>query len=138
VELSEKYVQKYVEILLEQAKAQEPVRSSRITAGLIYKNELLFVGKNKLKSHPFQKRFGKNELAIYLHAEIDCIVNAVRNNMSLSDISKSTMIVVRTKQEKKGMWWPATAKPCSGCQRAIAHFGISNVLYTTELGNDYL
>lgn len=126
-----------MEILLEQAKTQEPVKSSRITAGLVYKNELLFVGKNKLKSHPFQKKFGKNELAIYLHAEIDCIVNSIRNNMPLSDISKSTMVVVRVKQNEAN-WQSATARPCSGCQRAIAHFGIKNVLYTTESGNDYL
>lgn len=126
-----------MEILLEQAKTQEPVKSSRITAGLIYKNELLFIGKNKLKSHPFQKKFGKNELAIYLHAEVDCIVNAIRNNMPLSDISKSTMVVVRTRQNGP-IWELATAKPCSGCQRAIAHFDIKKVLYTTEQGTDYL
>ena len=137
MELFEKYAQKYMEFLLEEAKGQEPVKSSRIRAGLVYKNQLLCVGQNKLKSHPFQKRFGKNESAIYLHAEVDCIVNAIRSNIPLSDISKSSLIVVRIKKNVNE-WIVATAKPCSGCQRAIAHFDINKVLYTTDNGTDYL
>jgi len=137
MELCEKHILRYLELLREDVKTQEPVRSSRIKAGLIYKNELLFVGTNRMKSHPFQKKFGKNEDAIYLHAEIDCIVNALRNDMSLDEISKSTMLVVRNKRQGK-KWVDGIAKPCLGCQRAIAHFNIMNVIYTTDEGVDCL
>ena len=137
MELCEKHILRYLELLREDVKTQEPVKSSRIKAGLIYKNELLSFGINRMKSHPFQKKFGKNEDAIYLHAEIDCIINALRNNMSLDEISKSTLLVVRNKRQGRN-WVDGLAKPCLGCQKAISHFDIRNVIYTTDEGVDFL
>lgn len=106
----------------------------RVAAGLMYKGTFLSFGRNRKKSHPFQKRFGKNEDCIYLHAEIDCLVNATRNQVPLDIISKSTLYVARVKKYHPSAveyeW--GIAKPCVGCQRAIASFDISDVVYTAD------
>lgn len=121
------------------AIAAEPVSRQRLAAILVYKNEVLAIGYNKRKSHPFQRQFAKHEEAIYLHAEIDCIKNALR----LYDeemISKATMYVLRVKRpdDDHKAFVRGLAKPCCGCERAIAAFDIKKVYYTTDEGYDYL
>lgn len=103
-----------------------PVKSSRIAAGVYYKNELLGLGVNSYKTHPFQARYGKHEHAIYLHAEVGAIHNALK---SMDDLSrKCTLIVVRVTRDGK----LALAKPCIGCYRCIVEFNISKVYYSTN------
>lgn len=119
--------------------ANEPVSRARLAACLVYRNEVLAVGYNKQKTHPFQKRFAKHELAISIHAETDCIMNA-RKLYSDDVISKATMYVLRIKRPDEGsdQFVRAMAMPCKGCQRALVAFNISKVYYTTEEGFDYL
>ena len=81
-----------------------PVKSSRIAVGV----------------------FDKNEHAIYLHAEVAAIHNALK---SMDDLSrKCTLIVVRVTRDGK----LALAKPCIGCYRCIVEFNISKVYYSTN------
>jgi len=86
-----------------------------------------YLGLNKRKSHPLQKRFGDNPKAIYLHAEIDAIRQAYSQE---GDISGSKLYVARTKADGSiGM-----SAPCSACEEAIHHFGIDKVWFTSHNG----
>lgn len=131
--------EKYLNILEKVAMASEPVFRQRLAALLVYKNEVIAIGINKTKSHPFQRKYAKHDDAIYLHAEVDCIKNALRN-YDEDIIAKSTMYVLRMKHPDRNpkKFMRGLSKPCEGCQRAIAAYDIKNVYYTTDEGYDYL
>ena len=132
MEFRERKIRSSMEFLLQQAQGQEAVRNARVAAGLLYKGDLVAVGYNRLKSHPFQKRFSKNEDAIFLHAENDCLINAIREYPGiLEDLHRCTLLVARSKRGQGG-WVSGIAKPCTGCQRAAAHFGIKRVYFTSD------
>lgn len=103
----------------------------RLASLLVYKGSIISVGINKRKSHPFQRKYASNEDAIYLHAETDCIVNALKYYSS-DIISKSVMYVARMKKPNTAAtnYVYGLSKPCEGCSRAIAQFGIKTVFYT--------
>jgi deoxycytidylate deaminase len=129
----------YFRLLDKVAQGLEPVARARVAAFLVYKNEIIAVGYNKSKSHPFQKRFGSNSKAIYLHAEVDCIKNSLRD-VDVDFLKKCTMYVLRTKRPDNdhNAFVRALSKPCEGCHRAINTFGIKHVYYTTDDGYNIL
>ena len=59
------------------AKELRPIQSARIAAAIVQKNNIVSIGVNSRKSHPFQKKYGKNDDSIFLHAETDAIKNAL-------------------------------------------------------------
>lgn len=119
------------------AIAVEPVSGQRLAALLVHQNDVIAVGTNKYKTHPLQARYSKNEHAIFLHAEIDCINNALR--LYDRDILKSsTLFVLRLRKPDDSPFIRGNAKPCEGCQRAIKDFGITSCYYTTEYGTERL
>jgi tRNA(Arg) A34 adenosine deaminase TadA len=126
---------KYFDILQKVAEAVEPVARCRLAACLVYKNQIVSIGTNKNKSHPFARRFAKHEEAIYLHAETDCIRNALKH-ISVEELSKCSMYVLRVKRpdKKPHNWTTGIAMPCEGCMKAIAQFDIKRVYYTIEEG----
>lgn len=74
------------------------------------------------KSHPIQHYFAKRAGkpgAIYLHAEIACLLRAGRNVIHRLEI-------VRINKLGK----PALAAPCPICQLAIEAWGIKHVIHT--------
>lgn len=88
-----------------------------------------------MKSHPFQLQYSKNKDAIYLHAEIAAIKNAFRI-LDLKDFKYTSLYICRVKKFARGSdWMFGMAKPCAGCQKAIAEFDIRNVFYTTGEGD---
>ena len=109
---------------------------TRIAACVVYKNEIVSVGCNKLKSHPFQAKFSKHEGSIFLHAETDAIKNALRT-IDIHELSKSTLYVCRVKynENKKNYFLRGLCEPCEGCKRAIATFNIKKVVYTCDDGS---
>lgn len=117
------------------AEAIEPVGQARLASLLVYKNDVVAVGYNQRKSHPFQSRFSHHAEAIYLHSETDCIKNALRH-VSLDVLSKCTLYVLRVKRPDSNSsdFIRGAARPCKGCQAAIAQFGIKKVYYTTDCG----
>lgn len=120
---------KIIKDLYIMAQDVSPVSRARIVACLVYKNKIIAYGTNELKSHPMAARFSKHPEAIYLHAE----VSAIRNALSRYDpkiIAKSTLYVARAKQTSDGDFVYGMAKPCSGCSSAISFFGIKTVYYT--------
>lgn len=121
------------------AIAAEPVSRSRLAAMLVYKNDVIAIGYNKKKTHPMARRFQKHQEAIYLHAEVDCIKNALRL-VEPDLLQKCTMYVLRIKRPdcNPKAFVRAMAKPCCGCQHAIEQFGIKKVYYTTDEGFEIL
>jgi len=102
-----------------------PLRAS--LASILKVNNRVFCGFNSKKSHPLQKKFGSNDKAIYLHAEMDAIRKAYRVE---GNISGSKLYVARTTADGN----PAMACPCEACEEAIYHFGIDQVFFTTKNG----
>jgi deoxycytidylate deaminase len=103
------------------------------SALITYKNEVISLACNRFKSHPFQKKFGRADEAIFLHAEISAIKQALRR-LSLKELSKSSLYVVRVSINSDNNPIFCYSKPCEGCMRAIEEFDIQKVLYTNEDG----
>jgi len=122
----------YLNTLEKLAISSEGAANAKLAACIVSKNQVVSFGFNRLKSHPFQKRFGKNSDAIFLHAETDAILNALKS-VDVDDLRKSTLYVCRVKKINKKFCW-GLAKPCEGCTRAIATFNIRNVIYTDDDG----
>lgn len=105
----------------------------KLAACLVIRNEIISIGVNSDKSHPMQKKFAKNNDAIFKHAEVDCIINALRH-VDQEELKNATLYVHRVKRQYKGdkEWSDGMAEPCIGCQKAIEHFNIKNVVYSTD------
>ena len=124
---------KFLNILYKMASDVAPVANARIAAAIVKNKEIISFGVNQTKSHPFQARFGKNANAIYLHAENCAIKNALRC-IDVSDLARSALYVARVKYNgsDKSKFVSGLAKPCEGCSRSIATFGISKVIYSLD------
>lgn len=106
---------------------------AKLAASLVIRNEIISVGFNSYKTHPLQKRFSKNIEAIFKHAEVDCIINALRY-VEPEELEKATLYVYRVKKLEKDHkeWVDGISEPCCGCKAAINHFKIRKVVYSTE------
>lgn len=125
---------KIIELLRRMAIDNPGVRDKfKIAAAVVYKRDIISFGINQMKTHPMQKQFAKNHLAVYLHAEINAISNAL-NHLSKEELSKSSLFIQRVKRrnEYSCEWVDGLAKPCIGCQQAILAFGIKKVCYSTD------
>lgn len=128
------------DILHTLAKVAEANDTSNIkfAAAIVRGNKIISVGFNHNKSHPLQAKFCKNEHAIFLHAEVAAIKNALRE-IHVEELSKCDLYISRVKKpesfSKKFIW--GLARPCCGCQRAIEEFGIRGVVYTTDENGKY-
>lgn len=123
----DKRTNRIASVLHDVACSQIPVANAKLAACIVYKNDIVAVGVNQKKSHPFQAQYARHAESIYLHAETDAIKNALKV-ITVDDLSKSKLFVVRvTKDDKFAM-----AKPCVGCMRAIVNFGIRSVFYSTS------
>lgn len=115
------------------AKIVEKVGNARVVASIFdKKGNFVSEGYNRMKTHPFQKRWGTENENIFLHAEIDAIISAIRaGRYVIDEFKECSIFVCRAKQNmKKTKWMTGLALPCKGCQRALAHFGFKNVYYT--------
>lgn len=106
---------------------------SKHSALILYKNEIISVGFNRIKSHPFQKKYAKANEAIFLHAEISAIKQSLRR-ISLKELKKSTLYVARVRLNNGNKPSFMYSKPCEGCMRAIVEFDINKVFYTEDGG----
>lgn len=108
------------------AKAVTPVASARVVAALVYRNRVHYIGTNKRKSHPLTRRYDYKPEQIYLHAELDCIRQAIANGEV--DLSKYTLLVVRAKRSTTTKeWCYGLAKPCRGCMSLIEALGVGKL-----------
>lgn len=122
--------EKHLRDLLIAARDVTPVASARIAAAVVSGNRVISYGVNSRKTSPLQKKFGKNDQAICIHAEISAIKNALNRN-GTNDLSNSILYVARAKKEGKA-FIQGIAKPCEGCMRAIAAFNLRKVFYTED------
>lgn len=113
----------------------------KLTSIITYKRDIISIGNNILRTHPLQKQFAKNSEAIYLHAEINAISNAL-NHIDKSDLKKCTLYIHRVKRNDsnklKAEWVDGLACPCSGCKAAIISFEIPRIIYSTNENNKYI
>lgn len=112
--------------LLEIARDQPKIFKVRIVAAIYRKNRLISYGFNSSKTHPFQKRWAAHPEALYTHAEVDAIRNALRRG---ADLTRCSIYVARWTDQG-----PACAKPCNGCQEAIRAFGIRRTYWSLDKG----
>lgn len=103
----------------------------RIAAAIVYKKEIVGYGVCCRRSDPLQKRFGRTPDAIYLHAEISAIKNAIKRERNIDFLKQSTLYVARAKIIG-GEFVSGLAKPCVGCQRAINTFEIPRVIWSKD------
>ena len=125
---------KALEILKDVAIDVEGVTPNkiRISSMLVIKNEIISIGSAVMKSHPFQKRFGKTEHSIFLHAEVNTIRKALK---TVNDLSEATLYICRIRfhtVNKKNVLGYGISCPCIGCLRAIVEFDIKRVVYTID------
>lgn len=138
VDMTKKRDLKFLRILERVAEGVAPVGSARIAAGLVYKNQFISVGINSRKTDPFQAKYGRNDKAICLHAEI----SSIKGFLKIADqelLRQATLYVCRVKhsEEYNHLWNWGNACPCVGCKRAIVDFGIKRVVYTLNGTNNF-
>lgn len=103
-----------------------------VASALVYKNTVISYGVNQLKSHPYQRKYGKNTEAIFWHSETSCIYNAKKLNFS--NFHRSILYIVRIKWDsnvKKNLIL-GLAKPCIGCLECIKDNKIKTVIYSKD------
>lgn len=133
---------KYLDLLETKVINFPKLFAVRVGALIVYKNKPIAFGQNSVKTDPFQAKFRGNPFQLHLHAEVNAIKKSLKK-LTLEQIQKSTVYVVRLKmnnpvdhKELKYIW--GMAKPCVGCQRALAEFGIKKIIYTTDDGCAFL
>lgn len=119
----------FVRLAHKLAADSEPHAGARVCAIIAHRGDVLSIGYNSRKSHPFQARYRKNPHAVFWHAETAAINNALKREHSKL-LAKSTMYVLRLTHAGN----PAISMPCDGCSKAINEHGIHRVLYTTGEG----
>lgn len=118
---------KFIDEALQLARAGDRVGGARLGAMLVVGNRVVSMGQNLYKTHPMQKRFARRPDAIFQHAEINCLVNFLRNN-DAEELQKATLYVGRVLGDDLEL--VGEAKPCPGCMKAINHYGIRKVVHT--------
>ena len=100
-----------------------------IGAVLVSKNwDILGVGANVKKTHPLQAELAAKvglEHKIFLHAELQCLINAKRR-----DLRSARLFIYREFVDGS----TALARPCPICMEGIKMFGIKEIYYTTPDG----
>jgi deoxycytidylate deaminase len=123
------------EDLFERASLLETCGGARVAACLTNGRGIYAYGYGQKKTHPFQKKFGRSEEHIYLHAEVDAIKNWINSNHA-EDLIYCELYIMRVKKVK-GLWVTGLSIPCVGCMRAINAFGISYVYFTQEDATEF-
>lgn len=124
-------VSKTIDLLRIVAEDIEPVSNARLAAAILYRNRIISIGFNQMKSHPFAAEYCKNPDAIFLHAETDAIFKA-KKKLTEKEMSKSTLVVVRVKSDARGNKIFGIAKPCFGCESCISDYNIKTLIYTLD------
>ena len=111
----------------------------KLAAALVNKRTIISIGLNEMRTHPLQGKFRKNNDALFLHAEIAAIANAL-NHIPKEKLRDSTLYIYRVKRKSsfnRQDWIDGLAFPCEGCMSAIVSFAIRRVVYSTDEHNKY-
>jgi len=127
----------FIELAIDLAKTHFPGtrinKKSRLCAVIASRGKLICYGFNRDKTHPLAARYQKNEDAIYMHAELNSILYALKE-ISPKKLKKATLYVGRVKGLENS--W-GLAKPCLGCQKALKAYGIKRIVYSTNTFGKY-
>lgn len=111
--------------------------TARLASAIVINSRIVSFGTNRMKSHPFQKKFGKNSSAIFWHSETLAISNSLRV-IDIEALQKASIYTIRMKHpsshDPSYVW--AMAKPCDGCMNAIYKHRLKKVCYSIE-ENEY-
>lgn len=111
---------------------QNSIEYAKFSSAILIKNRVICFGCNSLKSHPMQARFGRNEAAIFWHAETNVIKSAL-DCVNPEDLAKADLYICRVKRiGPGGSYVFGQAHPCAGCMRAIREFQFKQIHYTTD------
>ena len=122
---SRRCIEQVRDVLYQVALEGTCIRGSKHACAITYKNRIIAIGVNKLKTHPIMLIYGKNKNAIFLHAEMDAIVKVI--NSHGPDILKSCALHVMRLPQGNVL---GGSKPCVGCQRALDAFMLKEVYYS--------
>ena len=105
----------------------------KLAAAVVYKNNIIATGVNSYKTHQLMSNNWYKEGQYFLHAEVDAIKNALKL-ISVEQLTKCELYIVRVKRPGSNSkeWIHGLAKPCKGCEKLIASFGINKVFYTVN------
>lgn len=128
-----KRARKYFDVALSVSKLSDYPRI-KIGAVIAKGGDVISVGFNRKKSHPFQKKYNVHrgcgdESKDYIHAEMSAIVKARHQ-----DLQGATIYVSRNTVHGD----TAMCKPCGACMKAIVDSGIKKIFYTSEDGFEEL
>lgn len=104
----------------EQISRLSPRSQHQVGCVISQRNEMVGVGYNTAKTHPFQARWNKR--SPYLHAETMALIDAMKNKSFTPD--RSTIYVSR--YSRHGML--GCSYPCEHCWSALNHVGIRNIV----------
>lgn len=124
-------VERNISILKLIAEDVVPVSNAKLAAMIFYRGKMVSIGTNQYKTHPFAKKYGKNDCCDTLHAEVDAI-NKAKKKLTEAELKKATLLIVRVKKEDRKNYNFGLAKPCPGCSKCIEDHKIRTVVYTDE------
>lgn len=113
--------------LIELAFKTPPIRSARVAAAVCIRGDVVGVGQNALKTHPFQARWGRNQHSIYWHAETRALHESL-NRVEKADLARAEIWVCRVDSRQR----LKCSRPCRGCQQAIDYYKLKAIHYTDE------
>lgn len=136
--LSDKLITKYFNLAKNASKFSDFERQ-HLGCVFIYKNKVLEIGWNTMKTNPIQKEYNKfrdykdycNKNDGAIHAEMSTIIKT--KNLENIDWKKVKVFVYR--ELKDGT--KAMARPCKACMAAMIDRGIRDVYFTTNYNWSY-
>lgn len=87
----------------------------------IFNKKVINIGWNKQKTHPTMMGHPYHDGTRGLHAEVDCIVKAGKD-----DFSDYNMLVLRVDRNNN----LTCSKPCEGCRSILQQFNFKEVYYS--------
>lgn len=121
--------QKYFSLANDLCKLSD-FRPERVGCVITLKNEVISVGYNTRKTHPFQAKHSTkagNKLAICMHAETSAIIKIMHSGVNFSRVK---IYVYRQGMTGNKL----LARPCKICMGMIKSLGIRNIYYSTNNG----
>jgi len=112
------------------ARDKERVAKAKVVAAVVHKGKIVSYGFNQYRTSWMQRKFKKNDLSLFLHAEVDAIKNALKV-ADANTVKNSTLYVVRSRKIA-GKHVFGEAKPCRGCESCIKWFDMKRVYYSTD------
>lgn len=108
-----------------------------VSSALVHRNKIISYGVNRMKTHPYQMKFGRNKESIFWHAETSALYTADKR-FGFDKFHNSILYIARVKYDstQRKNFVSGLAAPCDGCLRCIKKYGIKTVIYTVDNNED--